>query len=180
MKRLALLLLLLAPLLAADPHVGGKESASAVVPAPGARLIFPIAAEDYLVLTSPYGLRVSPTLRILAHHDGIDVQAVSRAQVVAAADGRVVELWPPPDGYYRGHECYGGYVVIEHGGGLETAYAHLGAVYVQGRQQVRQGQVIGRIGSTGIATGEHLHFEVRVHGEPVNPLLYVVLPEARG
>lgn len=159
----------------AAAQVGGRESLVRW-PSTTSPLLFPVAEEDYLALTSPFGVRVSPTLRVLAHHDGIDVWAVRRAQVVAVADGWVAELWPPPDGYYRGHPTYGGMLRIAHGTGAETLYAHLSAVYVAWKQRVRRGQVIGRVGRTGLVTDEHLHFELRLGGTLVNPLLYLNLP----
>lgn len=169
-------LILIAALASAQAR-GGKESMALAWATTQYPLLFPIAAEDYETLTSPFGLRVSPLLRVLAHHDGIDVEAVPKAQVVSAADGWIAELWPPPDGYYRGHLTYGGMVVIDHGNGFVTLYAHLSAVFVAGWQRVKRGQVIGRVGSTGKSTGEHLHFEVRIRGTLANPLLYMAMPK---
>ncbi len=155
---------------------GGKETTQPARPAQSGRFLFPVAAEDYLEWTSPFGTRVSPLLKVLLYHEGIDLRAAPRAQVVAAADGWVDELWPPPNGYFVGHPVYGGLIVLRHAGGFKTLYAHLSAVYVQGWQLVKRGQVIGRIGSTGQSAGEHLHFEILVNGSPVNPILYVGLP----
>lgn len=135
---------------------------------------FPIAESDYLTLTSPYGYRVSPILAVERYHQGIDVAATWRAQVVAAADGVVVEHWPPPDGYYRGHDVYGGFLVIEHENGWRTAYAHLSETRVHTGWTVSAGEVIGRVGSTGRSRGDHLHFEILdAAGQWQNPLLYV-------
>ncbi len=181
-RGLGLVLLLVVGLAGGDPQ-GGRESA--VLPAmaerPDRRFVFPIAVEDFRTW-SPYGWRVSPTLRVLLHHDGIDVSAVKHAQVVAAGDGVVEEIWPPPgrwwaDGkLYTGHPLYGGYVVILHPGGLRTAYAHLAAIWVVWRQAVEASQVIGQVGRTGVATGDHLHFEVRLGELVLNPALYVSIP----
>jgi len=172
-----------------DPSpAGGRES----IPHPqplvesGFRFRFPIAEEDYLMLSSPYGWRVSPTLAVVASHDGIDIATIPQAQVIAAADGIVEEPYPPPgtlrwDGrVYRGHPIYGGCVTIRHADGLRTLYAHLSALYVVVGQRVRAGQVIGRVGSTGKSTGRHLHFEVRWGELALNPLLYVALPGTKG
>ncbi len=138
---------------------------------------FPIADSDYRVLTSPSGRRVSPLLNIEVNHEGLDVVAVWRAQVVAIEDGVVVEHWPPPDDYWKGHPTYGGMITIEHGGGIRTLYAHLFWTRVHTGDFVRAGEVIGRIGNTGKSDGPHLHFEViDPSGERLNPLLYVRNP----
>ena len=100
-------------------------------------------------------------------HRGIDIAKADCAgdPAVAAADGIVtVAEW---------HESYGNYVVIDHGDGIETYYAHFSEICVKVGQVVKAGDVVGKIGMTGHATGYHLHFEVRVNGENVNPLLFV-------
>jgi murein DD-endopeptidase MepM/ murein hydrolase activator NlpD len=94
-------------------------------------------------------------------HEGIDIAAPVGTAIHAAAAGTIV--------YAGWAEGYGNLVVIDHGGGLATAYGHQSAIYVMGGQ-VSQGQVIGAVGSTGHSTGPHLHFEVRLNGEPVDPL----------
>lgn len=153
---------------------GGVEVAMPEPEPQDTRFTFPIAASDYVMLTSPFGYRTSPILNVEVHHAGLDIGATWRAQVVAAADGVVVEHWPPPDGYYKGHDVYGGYVVLEHEDGWQTAYAHLSSSRVHTGYTVRAGEVIGRVGATGHSTGPHLHFEIRdAEGEPLNPLLYV-------
>jgi len=145
---------------------------------------FPIAEEDYRAFTSPSGWRVSPTLHIFIRHEGIDIAAVRQAQVQAAADGWAEEIWPPPgiwwaDGkLHSGHPVYGGYIVLRHVLGFFTAYAHMSAVLVTWKNQpVRAGQIIGNIGQTGDAHGEHLHFEIRLAELALNPLLYMTLPK---
>jgi len=159
---------------------GGAEADIPEPPVVETWLRFPIAPEDYLMLTSAYGVRVSPILHIERYHQGIDVAATWQAQVVASADGTVVEHWPPPGtphpggGAFRGHDVYGGLVVLEHEDGWQTLYAHLSWTRVKTGQQIRAGEVIGRVGATGMARGNHLHYEViNPDGQPVNPLLYV-------
>jgi len=159
-----------------EPATGGAE-----VPIPqvlsGSGWRFPIAESDYLVLTSPFGVRVSPLLHVEMYHQGLDIAGAWRSQVVAVADGVVVEHWPPPDGYYRGHSIYGGMVRLEHDDGKQTLYAHLSWSRVHTGDTVRAGQVIGRVGVTGKCTGAHLHFEVIApDGERLNPLLYIEEP----
>ncbi len=97
-------------------------------------------------------------------HEGIDIAAPNSTPVRAAAAGRVIIA-----GWSGG---YGNLIVIDHGNGIATAYAHLSAIYASGGS-VGQGQSIGAVGSTGHSTGNHLHFEVRVNGSPVNPLGYL-------
>ena len=157
-----------------QPAQGGAETQMPEPTMSDAEWRFPIAESDYLMLTSPYGYRVSPILRTELYHNGIDIAATWRAQVVAVADGVVVEHWPPPDGYYRGHDVYGGMVIIEHDDGWRSLYAHLSSTRVHTGWDIAAGTVIGRVGSTGRSRGEHLHFElISPDGEPVNPALYI-------
>lgn len=148
---------------------------------------FPLHPSDYWIVTSPYGYRISPFLNVARKHDGIDIAAVRFAQVLSVREGTIIEHWPPPgtptrDGsYFRGHPVFGGYVVVDHGDGFTTHYAHLSATYRRTGERVHSRQVIGRIGNTGITTGNghHLHFELRHNGETLNPLLYLPNPEER-
>jgi murein DD-endopeptidase MepM/ murein hydrolase activator NlpD len=94
----------------------------------------------------------------------VDIAAPSGTTVRAAASGSVI--------YAGGMGGYGNIVVIDHGGGMATAYAHLSAIWVGGGS-VSQGQGIGAVGCTGSCTGPHLHFEVRINGSPVDPLGYL-------
>ena len=142
--------------------------------------LFPIHPDDFLFYSSPFGVRVSPILNRTMHHNGIDIGATWRAQIVAVADGVITEHWPPPDGYFKGHRIYGGMVKIEHDDGSLSLYAHMSwtnrSVVRQGNR-IKAGQVIGRVGDTGMSRGNHLHFELHINGRPVNPLLYVQSPE---
>ena len=121
-------------------------------------LMAPVAGR----ITSGFGYRVHPILRYGRFHSGIDFGASWGSPIVAAADGQVVGA-----GYAGG---YGRQVRIVHSGGLMTTYSHMSSIVAQPGLPVRQGQVIGYVGSSGLSTGPHVHFEVRAGGRPVNPL----------
>lgn len=152
--------------------IGGRETDIDAPEPQDFDYVFPLAVSDFAV-TSEFGVRVSPILKVQRRHTGVDIASVRRAQVVAIADGTVVEHWPAPDGYFRGHDIYGGYLVVDHGGGVISTYAHLSTTYVHQGHRVKKGQVIGRTGNTGASRGDHLHFEVIIYGEYQNPLLYM-------
>lgn len=98
-------------------------------------------------------------------HPGIDIDGVTGTPVAAAAAGKVVSAGPSPAGYAG----YGTMVMIAHGNGLVSIYAHLSSVAVKAGQQVNPGQRIGAVGTTGNVTGSHLHFELRRNGVAVDP-----------
>lgn len=112
-------------------------------------------------VTSGFGMRFHPILKRQRMHTGIDFGARSGAPIFAAADGIVITAT-----YLSG---YGNTVIIDHGGNLSTLYGHCSRLYVSSGQRVRKGQSIAAVGSTGLSTGPHLHFEVRINGRPVNP-----------
>ena len=124
--------------------------------------------------TSGFGLRLHPLLGYSRFHKGVDYGAPSGTPIVAVADGRVSFA-----GRNGGH---GNYIKLTHGSGLTTAYAHLSRFAVRSGTQVRQGQVIGYVGSTGLSTGPHLHFEVYKNGRAVNPtgVQFVSQPQLAG
>lgn len=113
-------------------------------------------------VVSGFGYRVHPILRRVKFHYGVDISAPSGTPIRAAADGVVVFA-----GWRR---AYGNTVIVDHGNGLATLYAHCSRILVSEGEVVKQGQVIALVGSTGLSTGPHLHFEVRRDGEPINPL----------
>lgn len=113
-------------------------------------------------ISSRFGNRFHPVLNHRRMHNGVDVAARYGTPIVAAASGRVISAG------WRGG--YGRQVVIAHGDGLQTSYAHMSAVAAASGDVVRQGQVIGYVGSSGLSTGPHLHYEVRSGGTLVNPL----------
>lgn len=116
-------------------------------------------------ITSPFGWRRHPIFRKRKFHTGIDLAGPRRSKIRASDSGHVIHC-----GWYGG---YGKVVIISHGNGFSTLYAHLTKAMVKKGQNVKKGDVIGLEGSTGFATGPHLHFEVRVKGKPKNPLKYV-------
>ncbi len=121
-------------------------------------------APGYTRITSPFGMRTHPVTGVYKLHTGTDVGAPSGATVQAAASGTVVKSC------YT--SAYGNYVVIDHGSGVMTAYAHMTARNVSVGDSVSAGQKVGSVGSTGYATGPHLHFEVIINGSFVNPMNY--------
>ncbi len=134
---------------------------AALTKAPG-RLIVPVPGAP---ITSPFGYRIHPIYGTARLHTGIDYGADEGTPIRAAADGVVVSA-----GWYGG---YGNATIIDHGGGIATLYGHQSVINVSAGQKVTQGQTIGRVGCTGDCTGPHVHFEVRVNGDPVNPEAYL-------
>jgi len=113
--------------------------------------------------------RVHPILHLARPHEGIDVTAPMGAEIEAPASGIVTDV--------KWEEGYGNMVTLDHGYGLVTRYAHCSKILVARGQRVKRGQKIALVGSTGLSTGPHLHYEVWVNGKPVNPIKYV-LPDA--
>lgn len=116
-------------------------------------------------ITSGYGSRVHPVHGVYKRHTGVDLKASIGTPIYAAADGKVLKAC-----YYSG---YGKYVRIKHAGEVDTAYGHLSRMIVRPGQRVRQGQVIGYVGVTGVTTGPHLHYEVMKNGKFINPISVV-------
>jgi murein DD-endopeptidase MepM/ murein hydrolase activator NlpD len=139
----------------------------AAPPGPGAgsgRLLRPVDG----AVTSPLGDRIHPVTGEHRHHDGVDFAAAQGTPIRAAEEG-VVSFAGVQSGY-------GNVVIVDHpglGGGIQTVYAHQSRIGVAQGDHVSRGQVIGAVGSTGMATGPHLHFEVREGGRAVDPLPYL-------
>ena len=123
----------------------------------------------HYTITSNYGMRVHPITGIYKLHTGVDISATIGDDFTAMADGIVVKA--------EYNAAYGNMVIIDHGGGVQTLYAHGSQIIAQVRQEVKAGDVVLKVGSTGYSTGPHAHFEIRVNGETVNPLDYVSIPE---
>ena len=119
-------------------------------------------------VTSDYGPRVSPTAGASSNHKGIDIGAPYGSNIVAAADGKVTTV--------KYSSSAGNYVMLSHGGGLYTVYMHCSSTAVTVGQEVAAGDVIAYVGSTGISTGNHLHFGVSLNGSYVSPWNYLGRP----
>jgi murein DD-endopeptidase MepM/ murein hydrolase activator NlpD len=142
--------------IAAQIRAAQARSSSGPTSTPSsAGLIWPVSGP----ITSPFGWRWGRM------HQGIDIGVSYGTPIHAAAAGTVI--------YCGWEEGYGNFVVIDHGGDLATAYGHQSAIAVTCGEQVAQGQVIGYVGCTGHCTGPHLHFEVRINGNPVDPMGYL-------
>jgi murein DD-endopeptidase MepM/ murein hydrolase activator NlpD len=124
------------------------------------QMILPCAGE----ITSGFGWRVHPVLGYERFHSGLDIGADYGTVINAADRGLVIFA-----GWYGG---YGNAVIIDHGGGLTTLYGHTSELYVVEGQEVQRGQAIAAVGSTGLSTGPHLHFEVRREGDPTDPIAF--------
>ena len=145
---------------AAWAQAGGRVGSGQFV---GGKFLFPTSTQ---LITSYFGYRIHPIYGTQRFHSGVDIGAGMGESIRAANDGTVIV-----SGFNTGG--YGNYIMIDHGGGYVTLYAHNSSNSVSVGQKVTKGQVIGFVGSTGASTGPHLHFEVRINGSAVNPLPYV-------
>lgn len=128
---------------------------------PSGKLLWPASGP----MLSGFGYRIHPILGTNRFHSGIDIGAPHGARVIAAAGGEVIQA-----GYFGG---YGYSVMLYHGGGYATWYAHLSSINVSMGQMVERGKLVGLVGSTGWSTGPHLHFEIRINGTAQNPMEYL-------
>jgi murein DD-endopeptidase MepM/ murein hydrolase activator NlpD len=117
-------------------------------------------------ISSTFGMRSSPFSGDMSQHKGLDIAADSGTPIVAPASGIV--------SYASYDEGYGKLISIDHGHGIVTRFGHCSQIYVKVGQQIRRGDVIGAVGSTGRSTGPHLHYEVRLGGVPVNPEKFIL------
>lgn len=120
------------------------------------------------VLSSPFGKRKDPVTKVLKMHEGIDIDAGNGENILAALDGTVIAAGSSPS--------YGKYLRIRHWNGLETVYAHCSEINVMQGQKAAKGDVIAKVGNTGVSIGTHLHFEVWKDGKAVDPLEYIKIP----
>lgn len=127
--------------------------------------IQPIGMKDLIRFGSSFGTRLHPILGVVRPHEGIDLTASRGTNIYATADGVVTQA-----GYRAGG--FGKKVLIDHGYGYETLYGHCDEVLVEPGQKVKRGELIARVGSTGLSKSPHLHYEVHVNGRPVDPINY--------
>ncbi|MDX2432473.1 MAG: M23 family metallopeptidase [Bacteroides sp.] len=139
---------------------GSKEERLAARPA-----IQPISRKDLTRFGSSFGMRFHPILKVVRPHEGIDLSARLGTSIYATADGKVLQA-----GYRAGG--FGKKVLLDHGFGYRTLYGHCNEVLVKPGQFVKRGEVIARVGSTGLSKAPHLHYEVHVNGRPVDPINY--------
>jgi murein DD-endopeptidase MepM/ murein hydrolase activator NlpD len=137
-----------------------KQEMLASIPA-----IQPIPNEDLTQTAGGYGMRIHPIHKIPKFHAGMDFTAKQGTPIYATGDGRVTFADYATNGYGR-------HVVIDHGFGYSTLYAHLSELKVRNGQKVKRGDVIGLVGNTGLSAGPHLHYEVHKNGQPVDPANY--------
>ncbi len=137
-----------------------KEKQNAAIPA-----IQPVSNEKLLALASGYGLRIHPIYKVKKMHTGIDFAAAIGTPIYATADGTIEEVSVRFSGY-------GKMVVIDHGFGYKTRYAHMHDFVVRNGQNVKRGELIGYVGNTGLSTAPHLHYEVMLNDVHINPVHY--------
>jgi len=125
--------------------------------------IQPISNKDLTRVASPFGIRIHPFYKVLKMHTGMDFTAPTGTEVYSTGDGVVVDV-------SRSKRGYGNYVIIDHGFGYKTLYAHLSEILVRPGTKVKRGGVIGLVGNTGMSMAPHLHYEVRLSDNPINPI----------
>ena len=138
----------------------------------GGVLAWPVPG--YTRITSKYGMRTHPITGVYKLHTGVDISAPMGANFIAANDGIVTKAGM--------NSAYGNMVIIDHGGGISTLYAHGSEILVQVGQTVKKGDAILKVGSTGYSTGPHAHFEVRINGVVTDPMPYItngLVPESQ-
>ena len=138
---------------------GGKDKDLTSLP-----VIKPVADKYLNRVASGYGSRFHPILKVNKMHNGLDFAASTGTPIYATGDGTIKMA-----GFNSG---YGNVVVIRHGNGYETLYAHMSRIKARNGGKVKRGDVIGYVGSTGLSTGPHLHYEIHKDGKPVDPVMY--------
>ncbi len=128
-------------------------------------ITFKFKSPLYGIITSRYGYRDHPIINDASFHTGLDIAAKSGSAIGAFADGKVIEAGR--------NSTYGNYLLIEHSGGIRSFYGHNSRLNVRKGQSVKLGQKIAEVGSTGMSTGPHLHFEIRKNNKRLDPSLYI-------
>ena len=129
----------------------------------GGEMAWPVPG--YTLITSPYGMRTHPITGVYKLHTGTDISAPMGTDFIAANDGVVAKA--------EYNYAYGNMVMINHGGGVSTLYAHGSQILVEVGQSVTRGEPVLKVGSTGYSTGPHAHFEVRINGQYTDPMPYI-------
>lgn len=137
-----------------------KEEMLASIPA-----IQPVRNDDLTRVASGYGYRIHPIYKVRKLHTGMDFAAPTGTEIFATGNGEVVDVESSNNGY-------GKHVIVRHGFGYETLYAHMSQILVRKGQKVKRGEIIGLVGSTGTSVGPHLHYEVIQNGTKVNPAYF--------
>jgi murein DD-endopeptidase MepM/ murein hydrolase activator NlpD len=143
-----------------EEMINNKEKLLAAIPA-----IQPISNKDLNRIASGFGNRIDPVYKVPKFHAGLDFTAPQGTPIYATADGRVRQALREEGGY-------GNHVIINHGYGYETLYGHMVRIKARAGNNVKRGEVIGWVGSTGKSTGPHCHYEVHKNGEAVNPVYF--------
>lgn len=143
-----------------EEMVNNKEKLLASIPA-----IQPINDKDLNSVASGFGYRIDPVYKVSKFHKGLDFAAPQGTPIYATANGRIKSADREEGGY-------GNHVVINHGYGYETLYGHMVKIKARKGQQVKRGEIIGWVGSTGKSTGPHCHYEVHKNGNPVDPVYF--------
>jgi len=125
----------------------------------------PISVHEITKISSDYGVRTHPIYNIRRFHNGIDFVAPQGSNILSTADGIVINI-------KNSNHGYGNQIVIEHGNGYETRYAHLSEIQVTIGQKVRVGQIIGTLGNSGLTTGPHLHYEIINNKNQIDPMFF--------
>jgi murein DD-endopeptidase MepM/ murein hydrolase activator NlpD len=139
--------------------VKNKEKLLLAIPA-----IQPVSNKDLTKIASGFGMRVHPILKIYRPHNGLDFTAPSGSPIYATADGKVDKA------EFNGG--FGNHIVIKHGYGFETLYGHMVKMKARAGESVKRGDVIGYVGSTGLSSGPHCHYEVHRNSVPIDPIYY--------
>ena len=126
----------------------------------------PVRSPAVGYFSSGFGVRTSPLTERIKMHEGLDIANVAGTPIRAPADGEVTFAQIKPG--------YGKTLILDHGYGIETWYGHLQSFAVKEHTRIKRGTLLARLGSTGLSTGPHVHYEVRVHGYPVDPLTYLL------
>lgn len=140
-----------------------QEREKNMFPEDESQMVFP--APEGIRISSPYGWRIHPVYKTRKFHNGIDIAAPGGTDILAALSGTVTKA--------RWSDSYGWYVQIYHGDGMTTLYGHASKLLCKEGEYVERGQVIALVGTTGVSTGNHLHFEVRIDGDTRDPMDYL-------